>query len=327
MKNRGLNRTIIVLLSILLASFFLIGCSEMEDDTEAELVVNSQPSIGAIPGQTVDVGGTVEVKATITDADVGDTHTVKASSDNTDIATVSVSGTTLTILGVAGGTATLTISATDDSGQDNAAATEVKFEVTVNAVTETTLTGITQNTTVYLTFDDDPGDVRVNDGIVEGSGNERTISQFSYEPLELTISWSNKDATNIGRYTRTIITVHPTITVGGNVITPPSPEPPAQQQPEPVGEQLPLPPPLPEPPLNNNLGVCAVGMILKAGQSCTYPGTDTTLSVREDGTANFLLFTVGGDIVIENANINGKRYTLVAVKRDDGSREIIKVGE
>ena len=168
--------------------------------------------------------------------------------------------------------------------------------------TETTITGIKQNTTVSLTFDDDPGDVRVNDGIVEGSGNERTISQFSHEPLELTISWSNKDATIIRQFTETIDRVETTITVG----TPP--------------------PPLPEPPLNS-LGDCAVGMILKAGQSCTYPGTNTPLSVHEDGTAMFLFATVGGDIVIENANINGKRYTLVAVKRDDGSREIIKVGE
>ena len=107
---------IVVLVSV---SLFVIGCGEV-DDTETELVVNSQPSIGAIPDQIVDVGSTVEVKVIITDADVGDTHTISASSDKANVATVSVSGPTLTIKGVVGGTATLTVSATDDSEQDNA---------------------------------------------------------------------------------------------------------------------------------------------------------------------------------------------------------------
>ena len=121
-----------VLVSI---SFFVVGCGEAEDDTEVEVVVNSQPSIGAIPDQTVNVGGTMEVKVIITDADVADTHTVKASADNTNVATVSVSGTTLTIKAVAVGTATLTVSVTDDSGQDNTAAVPVTFTLTVNELT------------------------------------------------------------------------------------------------------------------------------------------------------------------------------------------------
>ena len=205
MKNRSLNRTIIVLLSILLASLFLIGCSE----------------------------------------------------------------------------------------------------------TETTITGIQQNDNVIFTFDDDPGDVRVNDGVVEGSGNKRTISQFSYEPLELTISWSNKDATLIGSsiQSSTVTLVPPSITVGGNIVH------------GNVGGGN------ARPPTFDIASDCKVGDIIQPGESCTYPGTDETFSVRENGKAHFLFTTVGGDIVIKNASINGKRYTLVAVKRDDGSREIIEVGE
>lgn len=177
--------------------------------------------------------------------------------------------------------------------------------------TETTITGIQQNDTVSITFDDDPGDVSVNDGVVEGSGNKRTISQFSYEPLELTISWSNKDATLIGTSTQTITInqVRPSDTVGGNIVH------------GNVGGGN------ARPPSSDITSDCKVGDIIRPGESCTYPGTDATLSVREDGTAQFLFFTVGGDIVIENANINGKRYVLVAVKRDDGSREITKIGE
>ena len=141
MKMLVVNRNSIVsiLATVLVSiSLFVVGCSETEDDTEddtkVEVIVNSQPSIGAIPDQTVDIGGTVEVEVIITDADIGDTHTIKASSDNTDVATVSVAGTTLTIKGVAGGTATLTASATDDSGQDNSAAVPVRFTLTVNEV-------------------------------------------------------------------------------------------------------------------------------------------------------------------------------------------------
>ena len=141
MKMLVVNRNSIVsiIATVLVSiSLFVVGCSEtendMEDDTEPKAIVNSQPSIGAIPNQTVDVGAEVTVAVNITDADVGDTHTVKASSDDTNVATVSISGTTLTIKGVAIGTATLTVSARDDSGQDNAAAVPVTFTLTVNAV-------------------------------------------------------------------------------------------------------------------------------------------------------------------------------------------------
>ena len=60
MKMLVVNRNSIVsILAIVLVSIplFVVGCSEteddIEDDTEPEVVVNSQPSIGAIPDQTV----------------------------------------------------------------------------------------------------------------------------------------------------------------------------------------------------------------------------------------------------------------------------------
>ena len=132
MRRKSIVSILTTLVSI---SVFVVSCGEVDDDTEAEFVVNSQPSIGAIPDQTVNVGGTVEVEVVIVDADVGDTHTVKTSSDNTNVATVSVSGTTLTIKAIAVGTATLTVSATDDSGQDNTAAVPVTFALTVSELT------------------------------------------------------------------------------------------------------------------------------------------------------------------------------------------------
>ena len=72
------------------------------------------------------------VALNITDEDTDDTHIIKVSSDNTTIATASVADTTLTIIGVAAGTAIITVSVTDDSSEDNAASTPVAFQVTVN---------------------------------------------------------------------------------------------------------------------------------------------------------------------------------------------------
>lgn len=87
-------------------------------------------SVAGTPNQTVEVGKTVEVEIIIIDADAGDTHTVNASSNNTDVATVSGSKSTLSIKAIAEGTAIIEIAAKDDSGQDNAAAGPVIFNVT-----------------------------------------------------------------------------------------------------------------------------------------------------------------------------------------------------
>ena len=102
----------------------IIGCGALED--------NSQPGIESITDKTIDVGNDKTVDVYITDADVDDTHTISAFSDDMSVATVSVDDTSLTITGIAVGMTTITVSATDDSGQDNAAATPVTFEVTVN---------------------------------------------------------------------------------------------------------------------------------------------------------------------------------------------------
>ncbi len=146
MKNTSMNRKITVsvigmmllvlgISGILLTSLFLVGCGETDNDTKAEVVVNNQPSIGAIPDQTVDAGAETTVAVNVTDADADDTYTIRASSNDKAIATVSVKNTTLTINGVAGGLATITVSAIDDSGQDNAAAVPVIFTLTVNEMT------------------------------------------------------------------------------------------------------------------------------------------------------------------------------------------------
>ena len=124
--NPLLRQVFSTTLSILLfTSLFFVGCGASEED-------NSQPSIGTISNKTLNVGDETRLEVIITDADVDDTHIIRASSSDTTVATVSVRDTTLTITGVEVGNADITVSATDDSGQNNAAAIPLTFGVTVN---------------------------------------------------------------------------------------------------------------------------------------------------------------------------------------------------
>ena len=86
------------------------------------------PSIEAIADQIVDVGGQVKVEVILIDADSEDIYALRVSSDHTGVALASLNGAILTLTGVAVGTATITVSATDASGQQG---NEVTFEVTV----------------------------------------------------------------------------------------------------------------------------------------------------------------------------------------------------
>ena len=76
-----------------------------------------------------------------------------------------------------------------------------------------------------------------------------------------------------------------------------------------------------------NTGVCEVGDILSPGESCTYPGTDAEFSVLNNGSGQFLFFTSGNSLNIENTTINGQFYTLVANKLASGSWEIEEIGD
>ena len=82
------------------------------------VVSNRSPiSVGTIPNQTVRVDGTaatVDLSSYFSDPD-GNPLTYSATSSNTSKATVSVSGSTLTITPVAAGSATITVRATDPS--------------------------------------------------------------------------------------------------------------------------------------------------------------------------------------------------------------------
>lgn len=130
----------ILILSILLASLVL-GCGEIEDD-------NNQPEIKGITSQTLDLDNILEVEETIVvevnllDMDVGDTHTIRATSDDPKVATVSVKDTTLIIKTVGPGVAVISVFAKDNSDQDNASAKPYRFNVRVRANTQPVLEAI-----------------------------------------------------------------------------------------------------------------------------------------------------------------------------------------
>ena len=71
---------------------------------------------------------------------------------------------------------------------------------------------------------------------------------------------------------------------------------------------------------------CRVGDVIQPGGSCTYPGTTNVFSVDATGRARFLFFTAGGNLRIRDANINGRRYTLVTERSEDGGRIITELG-
>ena len=84
--------------------------------------------------------------------------------------------------------------------------------------------------------------------------------------------------------------------------------------------------------------VCQVGDILAPGESCTYPGTDATFSVLDNGQAQWNIpdlppllqwinqTSIGGSLSI-SATVNGDTYHFVAEELSSGSWEIKEIGD
>ena len=97
-------------------------------------VSNSRPVVEEpVSDQTLSPGESLTLAVTVTDADAGDAHEVAAESDDAAVAVeVSEDGTELTLTGVSAGEATIEVTATDDSGADNAASAPATFAARVN---------------------------------------------------------------------------------------------------------------------------------------------------------------------------------------------------
>ncbi len=92
------------------------------------------------------------------------------------------------------------------------------------------------------------------------------------------------------------------------------------------GAATPTPTATPTPASERAVGVCHAGLIVRPGESCTYPGTSTEFSVDSSGTGRFLFFTAGTGLDLRNTTINGVTYNFKASKQDDGNW-IIEVDE
>ena len=64
---------------------------------------------------------------------------------------------------------------------------------------------------------------------------------------------------------------------------------------------------------DGSLGVCQAGMLLRSGQTCTYPGTGDVFSVNERDRGVFLTYVVRVRIRIDNETIDGRVYGLRGV--------------
>ena len=80
-----------------------------------------------------------------------------------------------------------------------------------------------------------------------------------------------------------------------------------------------------ETPTEGSLGVCQVGVQLRSGQRCTYPGTTDVFSVNVRGRGSFLTFLAGIRIRINNETINDRVYDFEASHQGDGVWRIDRV--
>ena len=72
-------------------------------------------------------------------------------------------------------------------------------------------------------------------------------------------------------------------------------------------------------------GDCYVGLVVRMGESCTYPGTTDAFTVNERGRGSFLTFLAGIRIRINNQTINGRVYDMEASHQGDGVWRIDRV--
>ena len=75
-----------------------------------------------------------------------------------------------------------------------------------------------------------------------------------------------------------------------------------------------------------SLGECYVGLLVRIGQSCTYPGTTDEFSVSVRGRGSFLGRLAGIRIRINNESIDGRVYDFEAEHQGDGVWRIERVG-
>ncbi|MEO4053361.1 hypothetical protein [Solibacillus sp. CAU 1738] len=187
--------------------------------------VNTAPTWKAIPTQstTKNVNKTVNLASYASDAD-SNTLTYSATSNNTGVATVTVSGSILSIKGIAKGTATITVTANDGK-----ATSSTTFTVNVSNTGPTGSTIPTQSTkkdtavTLNLAnyFSDIDGDAlsftasssSPSVATASVSGNTLTITGRAIGSTTITVNASDTQTTAIQSFTLNVTNTAPTVSV------------------------------------------------------------------------------------------------------------------
>ena len=161
----------------------------------ARVISNRSPTkVGTIPTQSVRVDGsttTVDVSSYFSDPD-GDPLTYSATSSNTSKATVSMSGSTLTISAVAAGNATIRVKAKDTYN----ASTTQSFSVKV--VASDALSPVGSIPTQTVAANKATGTVDVSSYFSGPTGVTLTYSATSSSPSKATVSMSGSTVTITG---------------------------------------------------------------------------------------------------------------------------------
>lgn len=191
-----------------------------------DAIVNTAPTWNAIPTQTVRKNTTanVNLNSYVWDAE-GNALTYSASSSNTAIATVSISGGTLTVRGMAIGMATITVTANDGNG----GVTSTTFTVTVaNTVpigttipNQTTKKSSTVDVNLANYFSDADNDTltytassaNTTVATISVSGNTLTITGVSIGTALISVTASDSKATASQSFTLTVTNSVPTVAV------------------------------------------------------------------------------------------------------------------
>ena len=122
--NNNITKILILAIVWLSLSLVLNSCGNIDE--------NSQPEIGNIADQILNVGEETQIEINIIDTDPDDRHQLKVDSNDRNIADFKISSiTNFAIFGIAPGTATITVLVKDDSNEDNAISIPMEFDVTV----------------------------------------------------------------------------------------------------------------------------------------------------------------------------------------------------
>ncbi len=93
--------------------------------------------------------------------------------------------------------------------------------------------------------------------------------------------------------------------------------------PSPMPTHTPAPSPTPE----TDEGVCQAGLIVRAGEGCTYPGTPEEFTVGSDRKGRFLSFRAGGLLNARNVTVGSRWYIFAARSQGGGRWRILVAGD